>query len=160
LARPDATTIEVARDFAYRVPMTYRAAPVASLLAGITLPADIVIETVALNGFIAQLPPNIVLNTDESKAVAWLAIESPDHSWLPNSGKKNVSAGPFYIVWTEAEVASIHSEQWPYQVAKLVSQPSPFRAGLRSPSILRCRRRTLPALAKHFSSFSASPATN
>ena len=125
LARPDATTIEVARDFAYRVPMTYRAAPVASLLAGITLPADIVIETVALNGFIVQLPPNLVLNTDESKAVAWLAIEPPDHSWPPNSGKKNVSAGPFYIVWTEAEVASIHSEQWPYQVAKLVSQPSP-----------------------------------
>ena len=59
LARPDATTIEVARDFAYRVPMTYRAVPVASLLAGITLPADSVIGTVALNGFIAQLPPHL-----------------------------------------------------------------------------------------------------
>ena len=57
LLRPDATTIEVARDVSYRVPMTYRAVPVASLLAGMTLPPDSVIETVALDGFIAQLPP-------------------------------------------------------------------------------------------------------
>jgi mono/diheme cytochrome c family protein len=56
LVRPDATTIDVARDVTYRVLMTYRAVP---------------------------------------------------------------------IVWTGAEVASIRSEQWPYQVAKLVSQPSP-----------------------------------
>jgi len=52
----NATTIQVPRDVAYRVPMTYRAVPVASLLAGITLPPDTVIEAVALNGFIAQLP--------------------------------------------------------------------------------------------------------
>jgi mono/diheme cytochrome c family protein len=40
-------------------------------------------------------------------------------------GQKNASAGPFYIVWTGAEVGNIRSEQWPYQVAKLVSEPSP-----------------------------------
>ena len=57
LARPDATIIEVARDVTYGVRMTYRAVPVASLLAGMTLPPDSVIETVALDGFIAQLPP-------------------------------------------------------------------------------------------------------
>jgi mono/diheme cytochrome c family protein len=125
LARPDATTIEVARDVTYRVPMTYRAVRVASLLAGMTLPPDSVIEAVALNGFIAQLPPDLVLNTDESKAVAWLAIEPEDHPWPPIRADKDVSAGPFYIVWTGAEVGSIRSEQWPYQMAKLVSQPSP-----------------------------------
>ena len=54
LMRPEATTIEVARDVTYRVPMTYRAVPVASLLAGITLPRDSVIEAVALNGFLAH----------------------------------------------------------------------------------------------------------
>ena len=32
LARPDAATIQVQRDITYRVPMTYRAVPVASLL--------------------------------------------------------------------------------------------------------------------------------
>jgi hypothetical protein len=56
LARPDATTIQVARDVAYRAPMTYRAVPVAALLAGMTIPADSVIEAVALNGFVAQTP--------------------------------------------------------------------------------------------------------
>lgn len=125
LGRSDATTVQVPRDVAYRAPMTYRAVPVASLLAGITLPPDTVIEAVALNGFIAQLPTDLLLNTDENKAVAWLAIEPADHPWPPLSGK-HLSAGPFYIVWTGAEVRSIHSEQWPYQMAKLVSQPSPI----------------------------------
>jgi mono/diheme cytochrome c family protein len=124
LMRPEATTIEVARDVTYRVPMTYRAVPVASLLAGITLPRDSVIEAVALNGFIAQLPPDLLLNTDERKAVAWLAIEPADRPWPPIP-RKDVSAGPFYIVWTGADVGSTRSEQWPYQMANLVSQPSP-----------------------------------
>src|SRR6516164_5012604 len=125
LARSDATTIQVARDVAYRVAMTYRAVPVASLLAGMTLPPDSVIEAVALNGFIAQLPPDLLLNTDERKAVAWLAIEPAEHPW-PLIPGEDMSAGPFYIVWTGAEVGSIRSEQWPYQMAKLVSQPSPL----------------------------------
>lgn len=125
LARADAATIQVARDVAYRAPMTYRAVPAASLLAGMPLPHDSVIEAVALNGFIAQLPPDLLLNTDERKAVAWLAIEVAEHPWPPIP-KNGESAGPFYIVWTGAEVASIRSEQWPYQLAKLVSQPSPL----------------------------------
>ena len=49
LARADATTIEVARDITYRLPMSYRAVRVAALLAGMTLPPDSVIEAVALD---------------------------------------------------------------------------------------------------------------
>jgi mono/diheme cytochrome c family protein len=124
LARPDAATIAVARDVTYRVPMTYRAVPVASLFAGMTLPPDSVIEAVTLDGFIAQLPPDLLLNADQDKAVAWLAVEPADHPWPPIP-KKDASAGPFYIVWTGAAVGAIRSEQWPYQVAKLISQPSP-----------------------------------
>lgn len=93
LARDDAKTIEVAKDITYRVPMTYRAVPVAALLAGMSIPPDSVIEAVALDGFTAQLPLDLVLNTDESKAVAWLAIEQPDHPWPPVEGKE-ASAGP------------------------------------------------------------------
>lgn len=122
--RPDATTIEVVRDVTYRVPMSYRAVPVASLLAGMTLPPDNVIEAVTLDGFIAQLPPDLVPNTDAGKAVAWLAIEPAEHPW-PKIPGKDASAGPFYIVWTGAAVGTIRSEQWPYQLAKLISQPSP-----------------------------------
>jgi hypothetical protein len=101
LKRPDAATIDVARDVSYRMQMSYRAVPVASLLAGMKLPDDSLIEAVALDGFIAQLPPDLVLNTDNSKAVAWLAIEPADHPW-PSMPGKDTSAGPFYIVWTGA----------------------------------------------------------
>src|SRR6185312_16951733 len=83
VARPDLTTIAVARDITYGVPMSYRAVPVAALLAGMTAPADGVIEAVTHDGFIAQLPTGLVLNTDARKAVAWLAIEPADHRWPP-----------------------------------------------------------------------------
>ena len=60
---------------------------------------DSVIETVALDGFAAQLPLDLITNTDPAKAVAWLAVEPADAPWLPLPGK-SASAGPFYIVWT------------------------------------------------------------
>src|SRR5262249_1331507 len=113
LARPDVRTIEVARDIAYRAPMSYRAVPLASLLAGMTMPPASVLEAVTLDGFIAQLPPDLVLNTDAGKPVAWLAIEPADRPWPAMPGK-DASAGPFYVVWTGAAVATIRSEQWPY----------------------------------------------
>jgi mono/diheme cytochrome c family protein len=124
LARPDATSVEIASDVAYGKAMRFRAIPLAALLAGLDAPADSVIETVALDGFAAQLPLDLVTNTDSSKAVAWLAIEPGDAPWPPLPGK-TASAGPFYIVWTGAAAATIRSEQWSYQVAKLESQPSP-----------------------------------
>jgi hypothetical protein len=40
LARPDATTTQVARDITSRVPMTYRAVPVAALFERMTVPPD------------------------------------------------------------------------------------------------------------------------
>jgi mono/diheme cytochrome c family protein len=124
LARPDVTTVEIADDVAYGKAMRFRAIPLAALLAGLGASADSVIETVALDGFAAQLPLDLVTNTDPAKAVAWLAIEPSDARWPPLPGKA-ASAGPFYIVWTGAAAATIRSEQWSYQVAKLESQPSP-----------------------------------
>jgi mono/diheme cytochrome c family protein len=124
LARPDVTSVEIADDVAYGKAMRFRAIPLAVLLTGFNAPADSVIETVALDGFAAQLPLDLVTNTDPANAVAWLAIEPADAPWPPLPGK-TASAGPFYIVWTGAAVATVRSEQWPYQVAKIDSQPSP-----------------------------------
>ena len=124
LLRADVANVDVAGDVAYGKAMSYRAVPLAALLAGLDLPADSVIESVALDGFAAQLPLDLLTNTDPAKAVAWLAIEPADTPWPPLPGKA-LSAGPFYILWTGASAATIRSEQWPYQVAKLVSQPSP-----------------------------------
>jgi mono/diheme cytochrome c family protein len=124
LARPDVTNVDVPADIAYGKPMRFRAIPLAALLTGLRAPADSVIETVALDGFAAHVPLELVTNTDPAKAIAWLAIETADAPWPPLPGK-SVSAGPFYIVWTGAAAASIRSEQWAYQVAKLESQLSP-----------------------------------
>jgi mono/diheme cytochrome c family protein len=104
--------------------MRFRAVPLAALLAGLSPPADSVIEAVALDGFAAQLPIDLVTNTDPAQAVAWLAIEPADAPWPPLPGK-TASAGPFYILWTGAAASTIRSEQWPYQAAKLESHPSP-----------------------------------
>jgi mono/diheme cytochrome c family protein len=123
LVEPDATTVEIADDVSYGKPMSYRAVPLASLLAGLKVPADSVIEAVALDGFAAQLSLDLIANTDPGKPIAWLAIEPADKPWPPLPGK-SASAGPFYIVWTGA-AGAIRSEQWPYQVAKLTSQQSP-----------------------------------
>ena len=122
LVRPDVAEVAVARDVAYGEPMSYRAVPLAALLVGLNPPADSVIESVARDGFAAQLPFDLLTNADPAKAVAWLAIEPADMPWPPLPGKA-ASAGPFYIVWTGA--TRVRSEQWPYQLARLASQPSP-----------------------------------
>lgn len=124
LRRPDVSQVTVASDVAYGKVMSYRAVPLAALLAGLNPPADTVIESVALDGFVAQLPLDTLTNTDPAKAIAWLAIEPDDAPW-PRLPGKDLSAGPFYIVWTGAAAAMIRSEQWPYQLKRLESQPLP-----------------------------------
>jgi mono/diheme cytochrome c family protein len=123
LARSDVASIDVAHDVSYGKAMRYRALPLATLLAWLSLPADSVVEAVAVDGFAAQLPLDLVANTDPAKPIAWLAIEPPDSPWPLLPGKTE-TAGPFYVVWTGASASTIRSEQWPYQVAKLESQPS------------------------------------
>jgi hypothetical protein len=60
LARPDAATIEVEKDVTYGGPMTYRAVPAAALLSGLTFPLDSVVEAVAVDGFAAHIPLDLL----------------------------------------------------------------------------------------------------
>ncbi|MBN3723786.1 c-type cytochrome [Burkholderia sp. Ac-20379] len=124
LARPDAAEIHVPQDVAYGAPATYRAVPLADLLDATALPADSVLEARATDGFAAQLPMDLIRNRNPALAVAWLAVEDPAHPW-PKLRGKPVSAGPFYLVWIGQGAASVRSEQWPYQIAQLATQPSP-----------------------------------
>src|SRR4026207_938770 len=78
LARPEVTSVEIANDIAYGKAMRFRAIPLAVLLPRLSAAADSVIETVAIDGFAAQLPLDLITNTDPAKAVAWLAIEPED----------------------------------------------------------------------------------
>lgn len=118
LQRPDALDVKIARDPSYRRPMTYRAVPLAALLRPLGMNAASDLEVRATDGFVAQLPGALVVNDDRSKAVAALAVDDPAKPWPALPGKK-VSAGPFYLVWTGADVKSILVEQWPYQIAAM-----------------------------------------
>lgn len=124
LARSDAAEIHVPRDVAYGTSTTYRAVPLADLLEGAAIPAGNVLEARATDGFAAQLPMDLVRNRDPATAVAWLAVEDPARPW-PSLPGKTVSAGPLYLVWIGKQAASVRSEQWPYQIARLATQPSP-----------------------------------
>ncbi|HEM7878126.1 cytochrome c [Burkholderia contaminans] len=124
LARPDAADIHVPRDIAYGKPMTFRAVPFADLL-GDRLPADGVLETRAADGFAAQLPLELVRRRTPAGAVPWLAIEDPVHPW-PKLPGKQVSAGPFYLVWLGPDASSVRGEQWPYQIVRITIESSPL----------------------------------
>ncbi|MEK7890794.1 cytochrome c [Burkholderia contaminans] len=124
LARSDAADIHVPRDIAYGKPMTFRAVPFAELL-GDGLPADGVLETRAADGFAAQLPLELVRRRTPAGAVPWLAIEDPAHPW-PKLPGKQVSAGPFYLVWLGPGASSVRGEQWPYQIVRITIESSPL----------------------------------
>ncbi len=125
LARPDLTDVDIPADIGYGKPMRFRAVPLAALLAPFRAPEGSVIESVAVDGFAAHLPLDLVMNTDPAKPIAWLAIEPAGAPWPPLPGKPS-SAGPFYVVWTGPIANTISSEQWPYQLARLESQLSPL----------------------------------
>jgi hypothetical protein len=80
LVRPDATTIDVARDVTYRVLMTYRAVPVASLLAGMTLP---------LRAWSRQLR-----STGSSRNSRPASCSTPMRARLSLGLKSNLQSGP------------------------------------------------------------------
>jgi mono/diheme cytochrome c family protein len=126
LSRPDGVEITVPHDISYGATMTYRAVPLSELLSGLSFPAESVLEAVASDGFAAQLPIELVTNRDLATAVAYVAVEEPARPW-PKLPGKQVSAGPFYLVWLGKEAGSIRSEQWPYQMAHLVTQPAPAK---------------------------------
>lgn len=125
LARPDAADIHVPRDIAYGRPMTFRAVPFAALLGDTPLPADGVLETRAADGFAAQLPMDLVRRQAPSRAVPWLAIEDPARPW-PKLPGKQISAGPFYLVWLGPDASSVRGEQWPYQIVRITIESSPL----------------------------------
>lgn len=123
LARPDAATIEVPGDAAYHRAMRYRAVPLLALLGAVDERFD-TIEARATDGFVSQLPLALIKKAVDGGSVAWVAVEDPKAPWPPLPGKE-VSAGPFYLVWEHPERSGVGSEQWPYQLSALTAVESP-----------------------------------
>lgn len=123
LARPDAVTVTVPRDVSYGRAMSYRAVPLKALVAVDALSRDGVLEAVAADGFVAHLPSRLLAQA--GGAEPYVAVEPPGVPWPPLPGKE-VSAGQFYVVWLKPEASGISPEQWPYQLARLLSADSPL----------------------------------
>src|SRR5207302_4912391 len=116
LARTDVVEITTSRDVAYRTPRTYRAVALAKLLERVAIPPDAVVEAVAQDGFVTQLPRDLVYANDG--IVAYMAIEVADTP-CPLIPGKDKSEGPFYIVWLGVQASSVHIKQWTYKVDSL-----------------------------------------
>lgn len=126
LARPDAMDLTVSDDVSYKRAMTYRAVPLLGVL-GNDLSADVdTIEARASDGFVSQIPAHLVKKGASAGAVAWLAIEDPNAPW-PNLPGRDMSAGPFYLVWENPKRSDIGSEQWPYALVGLTGVQDPVQ---------------------------------
>ena len=94
----EAAEIEIVADPAYHQPRRYRAVPLASLLSRLTPPEDSVLETVALDGYAAQIPLRAVLGTGgEEGSRAWIAVEPADAPWPAGSFQEEL--GPWQQEW-------------------------------------------------------------
>lgn len=122
LARTDVVEISTSRDVAYRTPRTYRAVALAKLFEGVAIPADTVVEAAAQDGFVTQIPRDLVYASDG--VVGYVAIEEADKPWPPIPGKDK-SAGAFYVVWVGHQASSVPIMNWPYQVVSLSVQAAP-----------------------------------
>lgn len=123
LALPATTTLTIGADPVYKRSMSFRAIPMATLLAG-AAPDDSVRVTAA-DGFKATLPAAALLA--RGGATAYLAIEPADAPWPPLKPGAAVTAGPFYLVWSRAERVALTREQWPYQIVRIEALASPVK---------------------------------
>jgi mono/diheme cytochrome c family protein len=124
LGRPDAATISIPRDISYKRAMTYRAVPLLALVGADLNPDSDTLEARAADGFVSQIPMALVAKAVEGGSVAWVAVEDAAQPWPPLPGK-DVSAGPFYIVWEHPERSGVGSELWPYQTVAITGAQSP-----------------------------------
>jgi mono/diheme cytochrome c family protein len=126
LARPEARSISVPNDVAYRRDMNFRAVPLLALLTGLPLERADTLETRAIDGFVSQLPMALVLRAAKGGSVPWVAIEDPNAPWPPMPGRSK-SAGPFYIVWLDPGRSDIGREQWPYALSSMTAVEAPVQ---------------------------------
>jgi mono/diheme cytochrome c family protein len=124
LGRSDAVSITVQNDVSYRRSMSYRAVPLLALLQATHADRFDTLEARATDGFVAQIPLQLVTHGANGGAVAYLAVEDPAHPWtaLPN---EKTSAGPFYLVWDHPQRSEVRAEQWPYGLVSISLAESP-----------------------------------
>lgn len=135
LKRPDAATITIPADVAYKRAMTYRALPLANLLSENGFTAQGTLNFLALDGYAAPIPAEKLLA--DSGPQPWLAVEDPSAPW-PRLSPDGSSAGPFFLVWRARDKGDttpvrVPPEHWPFQIAVIEQSVAPEE---RFPQIL------------------------
>ncbi len=124
LRHPSLETITIVDHAAYDGrSLTFEAISLWALFDGLPVADDEALEYDTLDGFSSSLPATLALNREPSKSVAYLAVERPGKPW-PTLGGGEGTAGPFYVVWLNAEASSVGREQWPFQVKSFISKPA------------------------------------
>jgi len=92
----------------------YRAVALAKLLEGVAIPPDAVVEAVAQDGFVTQLPRDLVYANDG--IVTHMAIEAAEQAVAPIPGTDK-SAGAFYVVWLGDQASSVPTMMCPTKLS-------------------------------------------
>ena len=158
LARPDAAEVAIPNDHDYGSATGYRAVPLLSLLADLPPDRFDTLEARAIDGFVAQIPLSLVRQGVKGGAIAWIAVEPPNHPW-PNLPGKPTGAGPFYLIWEHPERSGVVPEQWPYQLASLTAVESPAHRWPQLAANPSLPPKPLPDMGRRYSPPAACPAT-
>ena len=116
LTLPMATTVTIPLDAVYGTSVSFRAVPIAILLAG-TAPdsevrfrsGDRTVATQPAAGLLAQ----------GAGTTAYLAIEPADSPWPPLKAGAPATAGPFHLVWVSADKSMMTPALWPMQITRI-----------------------------------------
>jgi len=101
----------------------FKAVPVSTLLKDVPFKEGEMLQFTCLDKFSAPIDKDKLLSTDSKKAVAYLAVEDPKEPW-PAVSQKVKTAGPFYLIWKNAEASKIGSEEWPFQLESFTVKAS------------------------------------
>jgi len=126
LARPDVRTLSITDSVYGQRYTTFKAIPIANLFKGLAAPDLSMVRCNGTDGFSAILDKTRLFDTNPKASQAYLAIEDPRQPWPPLADQSD-SAGPFYLVWTNAQSSAIGPEEWPYKIASLEILPDPRR---------------------------------
>lgn len=102
--------------------MLYRAVKLCDLLRPYRFKPGTKLELVATDGFVILIPADKLLRCGKNDSIAYLAIE-PKEGWplLPEKYGKNVTAGPFDIIWVNPGKSHIPDEYWAWSVVAIRS---------------------------------------
>ncbi len=108
-------------DEAYKRPMRYLAIPIETLLGDLSGDPEASVQFTALDGYAPVIAAKRLRGIGAARA--FLAIEPSPGAWPP-LGQGKPSAGPFYLVWSNASGAGVAPSEWPYQIATIRVQES------------------------------------